>query len=158
GGADRGDDLWSADGCARVCAPAGEGGAGLSWPATDEDGFGPADVANHVSRETLERIHAFLALLDEWRTRINLIRPGEGRHLWRRHVFDSTQLIGDIQPGETAIADLGTGAGFPGVVLACAMLERPDAHVSLVEKSVRKSEFLEAVVTRLGLRAKVLTA
>jgi 16S rRNA (guanine527-N7)-methyltransferase len=130
----------------------------LSWPATDEDGFGPEDVANHVSRETLGRIHAFLALLDEWRTRINLIGPGEGRHLWKRHVLDSVQLLDLIEPTDQALADLGTGAGFPGIIIACAMLDRPDAHVSLVEKSVRKCEFLEAAIAALGLRATVLNA
>lgn len=130
----------------------------MTWPATDEDGFGPVQVAalTPVSRETLSKIHSFLAVLDDWRSRINLIGPGEGRHLWRRHVLDSLQLLDQIGPGDSRIADLGSGAGFPGLVLACALAERPNASVTLVEKSVRKSQFLEAAAKTVGLPAKVL--
>lgn len=132
----------------------------MSFPPTDEDGFGPKDVTRltRVSRETLDWVRSFLAVLDQWRTRINLIGPGEGRHLWRRHVLDSLQLLDLIGPEDQAIADLGSGAGFPGIVLACALHERPGFHVTLVEKSVRKSEFLEAAVAALGVRASVLAA
>lgn len=130
----------------------------MSFPAKDEDGFGPDQVVGliHVSRETLSKIHAFLAVLDEWRGRINLIGPGESRHLWRRHILDSLQLLNQIGPGDSRIADLGAGAGFPGLVLACALAERPNASVTLVEKSVRKSQFLESAVKAIGLPAKVL--
>jgi 16S rRNA (guanine527-N7)-methyltransferase len=129
-----------------------------SFPDRDEDGFGPDDVLRLtlVSRETVSKIHSFLAVLDDWRSRINLIGPGEGRHLWRRHVLDSLQLLRQIEPADLRVADLGSGAGFPGLVLACAMSERPGASVALVEKSVRKSQFLEAAVKAVGLPAKVL--
>jgi len=130
----------------------------MPWPTTDEDGFGPADVTRltGVSRETLSRIEHYLALLDTWRERINLIGPGEGRHLWRRHVLDSAQLIEEISDEDKRVADLGSGAGFPGLVLACAAAERPGVTVTLVEKSVRKSEFLAAVIEGVGLPAEVL--
>jgi len=130
----------------------------VSFPAQDADGFGPADVIRltGVSRETLERVDAYLAVLDEWRTRINLIGPSEGRHIWRRHVLDSLQLAPLIPSEILALADIGSGAGFPGVLLACDLAGRSDAMVYLVEKSVRKSEFLEAAVQRLGLTAVVL--
>lgn len=131
----------------------------MSWPARDEDGFGPEEAValTGVSPETLDRIRRYLALLDMWRGRINLIGPGEGRHLWRRHVLDSLQLLKQIFPGEKRLADLGSGAGFPGLVLACALAETPGAEITLVEKSPRKSEFLEAASHTVGLPVKVLT-
>jgi len=130
----------------------------VSFPDKDEDGFGPEDVVRQtaVSRETLARIRAYLAVLDDWRERINLIGPGEGRHLWRRHVLDSLQLLKEIFPTDLRVADLGSGAGFPGLVLACALAEREGASVTLVEKSVRKSQFLEAAIAATGLSARVL--
>jgi 16S rRNA (guanine527-N7)-methyltransferase len=130
----------------------------MSWPNQDEDGFGPEEVLRQtgVSRETLARIRAYLAVLDDWRERINLIGPGEGRCLWRRHVLDSLQLLKEIFPADLRVADLGSGAGFPGLVLACALAEREGASVTLVEKSVRKSQFLEAAIGAVRLPAKVL--
>lgn len=130
----------------------------MTFPREDQDGFGPADVASltGVSRETLERVDAYLAVLDEWRTRINLIGPSEDRHIWRRHVLDSLQLAPLIPSTIGAMADLGSGAGFPGILLACDLAGRSKAQVFLVEKSVRKSEFLTAAVHRLGLTAVVL--
>ena len=130
----------------------------MTWPAHDEDGFGPDDALRltGVSRETLGRVHSYLAVLDAWRERINLIGPGEGRHLWRRHVLDSLQLIPQISADDLQVADLGSGAGFPGLVIACALAERPGASVTLVEKSVRKSQFLEAAIAEVRLPARVL--
>ena len=130
----------------------------MSFPDRDVDGFGPVYVVGEtgVSRETLARIRAYLAVLDDWRERINLIGPGEGRHLWRRHVLDSLQLLKDFFSTDLRVADLGSGAGFPGLVLACALAEREGASVTLVEKSVRKSQFLEAAIAAVGLPARVL--
>jgi len=132
----------------------------MTWPTHDEDGFGPEDAVGltGVSRETLGRVRAYLEVLDAWRERINLIGPGEGRHLWRRHVLDSLQLIEQISSDDLTVADLGSGAGFPGLVIACALADRPGATVTLVEKSVRKSEFLQAAIQAVGLPARVLNA
>jgi len=131
----------------------------VSWPATDEDGFGPEDVVKltGVSRETFHKISAYLELLDRWRERINLIGPAEGRHLWRRHVLDSLQLLQYISAEDKSVADLGSGAGFPGLILACALADKAGAAVTLVEKSPRKSEFLRAVGKEVGLPVAVLT-
>ena len=130
----------------------------MTWPAHDEDGFGPEDAARltGVSRETLGRVQAYLGVLDAWRERINLIGPGEGRHLWRRHVLDSLQLVGQIPGDAEKIVDLGSGAGFPGLLIACAMAERDGASVTLVEKSVRKSQFLQAAIAEVALPARVI--
>ena len=130
----------------------------MTWPTHDEDGFGPEDALRltGVSRETLARVDSYLTTLDQWRERINLIGPGEGRHLWRRHVLDSLQLIEQISSDDLRVADLGSGAGFPGLVIACALAERPGASVTLVEKSPRKSEFLRAAIAEGNLPAKVV--
>ena len=108
----------------------------MTWPAHDEDGFGPEDAVRltGVSRETLDRVQVYLEVLDAWRERINLIGPGEGRHLWRRHVLDSLQLVEQIPGDATKIVDLGSGAGFPGLLIACAVAERPGSHVTLVDR------------------------
>jgi 16S rRNA (guanine527-N7)-methyltransferase len=131
-------------------------GAGTRFPELDEDGFGPQDAAGltGVSHETLVRIQTYLAVLDDWRGRLNLIGPSEGRHLWRRHVHDSLQLLADIRPDERRIVDLGSGAGFPGLILACALHGR--SEVTLVEKSVRKAEFLETAIRETGLTTRVV--
>jgi 16S rRNA (guanine527-N7)-methyltransferase len=131
----------------------------VSFPENDEDGFGPEDVIRitDVSRETFGKIRAYLEVLDQWRERINLIGPGEGRHIWRRHVLDSLQLLPDIQPADKSVADLGAGAGLPGLILACALADRPGLVITLVEKSPRKSEFLDAAARALALPARVLT-
>jgi 16S rRNA (guanine527-N7)-methyltransferase len=131
----------------------------VNWPPeTDEDGFGPEEVIREtrVSRETILRISEYLRALGVWRERINLIGPGEGARLWRRHVLDSLQLLKEISATDKSVADLGSGAGFPGLVLACALAEREGASVTLVEKSPRKSQFLEAAIREVGLPARVL--
>lgn len=128
----------------------------MSYAPQDEDGFGRDDVVRltGVSRETIGRVEAFLEVLDEWRERYNVIGPNEGRHIWRRHILDSMQLVRLMGDDVRSLADLGTGGGFPGVILACALADR-DVAVILVEKSVRKGQFLEDAVRRLGLNAMV---
>lgn len=128
----------------------------MSYAPQDEDGFGRDDVLRltGVSRGTIGRVEAFLEVLDEWRQRYNVIGPNEGRHIWRRHILDSLQLVPLMGEDVRSLADLGTGGGFPGVILACALAER-DVAVTLVEKSVRKAQFLEAAVRELGLGAMV---
>ena len=72
-----------------------------------------------VSRETLSRLDDVIATLDDWRTRSNLIGPKEWPHIWTRHVGDCFQLVGHVGPN-ARIVDLGSGAGFPGLILAAA--------------------------------------
>jgi 16S rRNA (guanine527-N7)-methyltransferase len=130
------------------------------FPDRDADGLGPDEVRERtgVSRETLERVRAYLSVLDAWRTRLNLIGPGETTRIWTRHVLDSLQLAPLLPEGEITLVDLGTGAGFPGLLLACLLQERGGGETVLVEKSVRKSEFLRAAIDALQLRARVITA
>lgn len=100
-----------------------------------------------VSRETTERIDAFVPLLLRWNARINLIAPTTEQVVRQRHIADSLQLLPLIPPGDTPLGDIGTGGGFPGLVLAMA-IARP---VHLVESDRRKAAFLQTAAGELGL-------
>ncbi|TPG56905.1 16S rRNA (guanine(527)-N(7))-methyltransferase RsmG [Roseomonas nepalensis] len=101
-----------------------------------------------VSRETGERLDAFLALLLRWNARINLVAERDAETLRRRHVEDSLQLLPLLPPNPGPAADLGTGGGFPGLVLAIADTARP---WHLVESDKRKAAFLLAASAELRL-------
>jgi 16S rRNA (guanine527-N7)-methyltransferase len=94
-----------------------------------------------VSRETSERLDQFVGLLLAWQRTTNLIAPSTVAHLWTRHVADSLQLL-ELAPDARAWIDLGSGGGFPGLVIACALAGRPGAHVHLVESHGKKAAFL----------------
>jgi len=97
-----------------------------------------------VSRETLDRLRRYGALLEKWQKRINLVAAGTVPDLWRRHMLDSAQLmvpIAALNKEKPMILDLGSGAGFPGLVLA--MLDAGEVH--LVESDQRKCAFLREV-------------
>ena len=107
-----------------------------------------------VSRETQKRLEAFVELLLNWQSRINLIAPSTIAHLWTRHVADSLQLI-PLAPEARVWADLGSGGGFPGLAIACALAEEPGAQVHLVESNGKKAAFLREAVRITGAPAKV---
>jgi len=94
-----------------------------------------------VSRETLERLDRFIALLLTWQRTTSLIAPSTVSHLWTRHIADSLQLL-DLAPRARVWIDLGAGGGFPGLVIACALAGQPGAHVHLVESNTKKAAFL----------------
>jgi 16S rRNA (guanine527-N7)-methyltransferase len=94
-----------------------------------------------VSRETEARLDRYLDLLRQWQTKTNLVAPSTLPHLWTRHVADSLQLL-RLAPSAKVWVDLGSGGGFPGVVLACALAETPGARVHLVERNSKKAAFL----------------
>jgi 16S rRNA (guanine527-N7)-methyltransferase len=94
-----------------------------------------------VSRETSERLDRFVNLLFDWQRRVNLIAPSTEPVLWTRHIADSLQLLA-LAPEARIWADLGSGAGFPGLVIACALADRPGALVHLVESNAKKTAFL----------------
>ncbi|MDJ0391234.1 16S rRNA (guanine(527)-N(7))-methyltransferase RsmG [Roseomonas sp. E05] len=100
-----------------------------------------------VSRETAARLERFLELLLRWNARINLVSGRDSGALRERHIADSLQLLPLVPAGEGALVDLGSGGGFPGMVLAAA-LARP---VHLVEADRRKAAFLQAAAAELGL-------
>jgi 16S rRNA (guanine527-N7)-methyltransferase len=94
-----------------------------------------------VSRETEERLDRFVALLEEWQAKMNLVAPSTLPNLWTRHIADSLQLL-PLAPSARTWMDLGSGGGFPGVVLACALAEMPGATIHLVERNTKKAAFL----------------
>ncbi len=104
-----------------------------------------------VSRETFSRLETYAALLEKWQAKINLVGPKTLPDLWRRHFLDSAQLFPLIDDKNAKIADLGSGAGFPGLVLA--VLGCGEAH--LVESDRRKCTFLREVVRACDLSSVV---
>src|SRR5882757_5922786 len=94
-----------------------------------------------VSRETEVRLDRYAELLLEWQAKTNLVAPSTLPNLWTRHIADSLQLL-TLAPSAKTWADLGSGGGFPGVVLACARAETPGAMVHLVERNAKKAAFL----------------
>jgi 16S rRNA (guanine527-N7)-methyltransferase len=107
-----------------------------------------------VSRETEERLDRYVALLREWQPKTNLVAPSTMSAIWTRHVADSLQLL-DIAPGARIWIDLGSGGGFPGIVLACALAAQSDAMVHLVERNAKKAAFLREALRVTGGRGTV---
>jgi 16S rRNA (guanine527-N7)-methyltransferase len=112
------------------------------------DGFAAATA---VSRETLERFEAYAALLSAWSARINLIGRATLDDLWRRHFLDSAQLLPLIPASARSLVDLGSGAGFPGLVLALLGAK----GVELVEADSRKATFLREAARITGAPAVI---
>ena len=102
-----------------------------------------------VSRETEARLDRFLDLLWTWQAKTNLVSPSTLPKLWSRHVSDSLQLL-DLAPTAKVWMDLGSGGGFPGMVLACALADRPGASVHLVERNGKKAAFLREALRVTG--------
>jgi 16S rRNA (guanine527-N7)-methyltransferase len=114
-----------------------------------------------VSRETIARLDRFVALLLVWQRRTNLISPSTIPSLWTRHVADSLQLLqlaaahpsssltlprgGEGREGAVWL-DLGSGGGFPGIVIACALADVPGAKIHLIESNMKKAAFLREAV------------
>jgi 16S rRNA (guanine527-N7)-methyltransferase len=108
----------------------------------------------HVSRETSQRLERFVAVLLDRQRQINLIASSTVPHVWTRHVADSLQLL-PLAPQALRWADLGSGAGFPGMVIACALADTPGAHVHLIESIGKKAAFLRDAVRETGVPATV---
>lgn len=124
------------------------------------DNYGALDFSNEtrVTRETLSRLSTYVNLLVEWNERLNLVAPSTIADVWRRHMLDSAQLAPLIPPQAKTIVDLGSGAGFPGLVLAIMLADRPGLRVHLVESIGKKCRFLEAVIAATGAPATVHAA
>ena len=119
--------------------------------------FGPNEFAAKadVSRETLARLKAYADLLTDWSARHNLVAKSTLPDLWHRHIWDSAQLAPLLPPDTRTLADLGSGAGFPGLVLAAM---RPDIAVTLHEATTKKCAFLQAAADRMGLHVTIENA
>lgn len=101
-----------------------------------------AQVQRSVSRETFERLEVIASLLTKWQKTINLVAPNSVPDLWARHIADSLQLIHHVPAHLVLWTDLGSGGGFPGLVVAAVLAERDGAFVNLVESDTRKAAFL----------------
>jgi len=133
-------------------------------PETGRETLTPADVAEvlGVSRETLARLEIYADLLQDWNRRINLVAPRSLPDLWRRHMLDSAQLWPLLPPAPAdrprRLVDLGSGAGFPGLVLA--ILGAGEVH--LIDSDQRKAAFLReaarATATPVTVHAARLAA
>ena len=115
--------------------------------------LGPEGFARlvDVSRETLEGLTAYVALLARWNQRINLVGRATMGDVWRRHILDSAQLFPLIPARARTLVDLGSGAGLPGLILA--VMGVPEVH--LVESDQRKAAFLREAVRVTGAGATI---
>lgn len=104
-----------------------------------------------VSRETLDRLQTYGGLLETWQTRMNLVGPKTLPDMWHRHFFDSAQIFDLLPKGTRILVDLGSGAGFPGLVLS--LMGVPETH--LIESDQRKARFLREVVRETGAAVEV---
>lgn len=110
-----------------------------------------------VSRETNERLEHYAALLRKWNPSINLVSKSTIETLWTRHILDSAQIFKMISHPIPHWADLGSGGGFPGLVIAIMAIEAGSpTKTTLVESDARKCTFLRTVIRETGANAEVL--
>jgi 16S rRNA (guanine527-N7)-methyltransferase len=116
-------------------------------PAFGAEAFAQAVGATPAQMADL---HRFLELLEEWNGRMNLVGPSALSSFWLRHAYDSAQLL-HVEPSALRWADIGAGAGFPGLILAILLKGRADAQVHLIESMAKRIRFLGEVSQALGL-------
>lgn len=110
----------------------------------------------NVSRETFDRLYEFEALVLKWTKKINLVSKGDADHIWERHIIDSIQVY-HAAPESDIWLDIGSGGGFPGIVVAIiAQSLTPDREFILVDSDQRKCAFLRTVSRELGLKTRIL--
>ena len=110
----------------------------------------------NVSRETIEKLKTYEKLVLEWNNKFNLVSKSSIPYIWERHIEDSLQLCGFITQSDKIVYDFGSGAGFPGVVIAIVAQELcPDLKVSLIESIGKKANFLKVVNDELLLNMDI---
>jgi len=123
----------------------------ISTPEAFAEAFG-------VSRETLDRLATYETLLKTWQRTINLVAPSTLEDVWHRHFADSAQLV-PLAPADARIwVDVGSGAGFPGLVCAMLLAEKGQCRVALVESDTRKAAFLSEVARKTGVAVEIVAA
>jgi 16S rRNA (guanine527-N7)-methyltransferase len=108
--------------------------------------------ATGVSRETIDRLEAYVALLHRWQPKINLVANSTLHDLWERHLLDSAQLAPQLPDGPVVLGDFGAGAGLPGLILA---ILRPDLEAHLIEVDARKCVFLQEAARAAGVEVQI---
>lgn len=128
-----------------------------SSSVTDAAGFA---IAFGVSRETAAKFESYAALLKQWQKAVQLVAPSTLDAVWSRHFADSAQLWSLAPPNVRTWADLGSGAGFPGLVIAIlardAASPNPNLRVTLIESDTRKAAFLREVARQTGCAVDIL--
>jgi 16S rRNA (guanine527-N7)-methyltransferase len=119
-----------------------------SWKSLQE-------AAGPVSRETFDRLVEFEQMFQKWNRRINLAAQSTQDDVWQRHILDSAQLA-RLEPKAIRWVDIGSGGGFPGLVMAFLLAERTGASIDLVESNRKKASFLQAVVGQFNLPARII--
>jgi 16S rRNA (guanine527-N7)-methyltransferase len=110
----------------------------------------------NVSRETLSMFQVWQEALEAWQERINLVSPNSLVDFWDRHALDSAQLAALVPEHARTLADLGSGAGFPVIAIAILLRDREGFEIVAIESNAKKTGFLRDVVTRLGLKVKIV--
>lgn len=114
-------------------------------------------VQLNVSRETLDRLELFADILVKWNPHINLVSRNSIQNLWERHIADSVHVF-RVMPDARHWVDLGSGGGFPGMIVAIlAADESPDSKVTLIESDQRKATFLRTAARETGVACSVLS-
>lgn len=107
-----------------------------------------------ISDEAGARVATHLRLLTEWSAKMNLVGPKELEQYWRRHALDSGQLV-RLAPGAKRWVDLGSGAGFPGLIIAALIADMPGAEIHLVEATAKKAAFLREAAREMAAPVQV---
>ena len=111
-----------------------------------------------VSRETIDNLNVYVDILRKWNATINLVSKGSITDVWKRHILDSAQLFKFVTHDMEKWLDIGSGAGFPGLVIAILAKGRfTNLQVTLIESDKRKCVFLNEVVRELDLNVKILS-
>jgi len=110
-----------------------------------------------VSRETFECLEKYENILINSNKKMNLIGKSTVANIWDRHILDSYQVVDFIDKNDKLLVDMGSGAGFPGLILSIATKDKKmPLKVILIEKSSKKAEFLKKTITKLNLNAEVI--
>ena len=119
---------------------------------------GPEDFqeAFAVSRETVERLETYATLLKRWQKTINLVAPGTLNDIWQRHFADSAQIVEHAPESAAHWLDVGSGAGFPGLVVAILLAGASGTRHTLIESDTRKAAFLREVARETGVAVEIL--
>ena len=128
----------------------------LRGPKSEIRGQNDFAKAFSVSRETIERLKTYESLLQRWQKTINLVAPSTLIEIWGRHFADSAQILA-LAPAEAKTwVDLGSGAGFPGLVVATLLAEKAQTKVTLVESDSRKAAFLREAAREMAVPVDIL--
>ncbi|MBR2273751.1 MAG: 16S rRNA (guanine(527)-N(7))-methyltransferase RsmG [Alphaproteobacteria bacterium] len=115
------------------------------------------DYLKNVSRETIQDLKTFQQMVLEWNSKFNLISKSTETDIWKRHIEDSLQLDKFISEKDKTMYDFGTGAGFPGLVIAIfAKYTFPNLKISLIESTTKKTIFLNEVKNKLNLDINII--